>query len=413
MKVLSLHNRYRQSGGEDRVALLEAEMLRAHGIDVVAPDFQNSFRTGVAASLQAGWSADWSSASYDLVYGLCMQHRPDVAHVHNFWMKLTPAVHAACQAAGVPTVQTLHNFRLLCANSLFLRNGKVCEDCLGRSPWRGVARKCYRESALASAAVVRMIVDNRKRGTWCRDVDAYIALTEHSRAKFVAGGLPSDRIFIKPNFLNSVDRSWQAPSLSNKVLYAGRLSPEKGLAQLIEAWAFTVACREAKLLIIGDGPDRESLEKLARSHHRATSGVVFLGQCSNEEVRRLLQHARAAVLPSLCFENFPNLIAEAYCAGRAVVASDLGALRELVDHGRTGLRCENGNIVSWSQALARVLDEDDFVDRAGAEGRSEFLKKYTAEHNFEQLMRIYYFVIEQKGNPLSSQSLSKQSAISK
>ena len=199
-----LHNRYRQPGGEDLSAKAEVDNLRAHGVEVIDQQFDNDVSTGsgAAGNLRLALGSAWSRRSHREVLQLCEKHRPDVAHVQNFWMKLSPSVHDACHAAGVPTVQALRNFRLLCANALFLRRSEVCEDCLGKLPWRGVVRRCYRNSAAASAAVSQMIWFNRRRGTWERDVDALIASTEHSRSKFIAGNLPADRIFVKPNFVD-------------------------------------------------------------------------------------------------------------------------------------------------------------------------------------------------------------------
>src|SRR5438445_5706732 len=203
MRVLFIHNRYRQYGGEDAVAEAEANLLRSNGMNVFHLDSGNEVDSNVSVrgTLALALHSHWSRESYSRVKQICQEFRPDVAHVHNFWMRLTPAVHAACRDAGVPTVQTLHNFRLFCTNAQFQRGGFVCEDCLGNVPWRGVVRRCYRHSFLASAAVARMIVANRARHTWTEQVSAFIALSEHSRRRFIAGGIPEARIRIKPNFI--------------------------------------------------------------------------------------------------------------------------------------------------------------------------------------------------------------------
>src|ERR1700681_2638498 len=186
MRVLVLHNRYRQYGGEDRVVAAEVAMLRAHGVDVVLHETDNT-----AGLIQLARHSAWSASSFDDVEKLCREVRPDVAHVHNFWATLTPSVHAACHAAGVPTVQTLHNYRLFCVNAVLLRNGSICTDCVGKTPWRGVVRRCYNHSAMASAAVANMIVQNRRCSTW-DDVDAFIAPSEHARSMFVSAGIPEE-----------------------------------------------------------------------------------------------------------------------------------------------------------------------------------------------------------------------------
>src|SRR5208283_3273229 len=167
MRVLVLHNRYRYRGGEDRVVAAETAMLRDHGVDVVVHEVDNS-----GGLVQLARGSAWSSDSFQKIERLCRELEPDIAHVHNFWATLSPSIHAACHAACVPTVQTLHNYRLLCVNALFHRDGTVCTDCLGKIPWRGVMHRCYHDSAAASALVGHMIATNRRRDTWS-EVDAF------------------------------------------------------------------------------------------------------------------------------------------------------------------------------------------------------------------------------------------------
>ena len=212
-----LHNRYREPGGEDLSVEAEVDNLRAHGIDVIDKQFDNEVPagSGVVGSVRLALGAAWSRRSHEEISQLCKKHSPDVAHVQNFWMKLSPSVHHACHAAGVPTVQALRNFRLLCTNALFLRRSLVCQDCLGKIPWRGVVRRCYRDSAVASATVSQMILFNRWRGTWERDVDALITSTEHSRSKFIAGKLLAGRlmrcrILIRPSGPAPL-KGWERP----------------------------------------------------------------------------------------------------------------------------------------------------------------------------------------------------------
>lgn len=402
MRVLILHNRYHQPGGEDAVALAEAELLRAHGVEVRQFEVDNHPAAGdpASAALRLGLSAAWSRDSYAAVRKLCDEFRPQVAHVHNFWMRLSPSVHAACRESGAATVQTLHNFRLLCANALLLRAGKPCEDCLGRNPWRGVVRRCYRGSFLASAAVARMMVVNRRHGTWERHVDAFIALTRFSRSKFIAGGLPPSRIFVKPNFVENRGQPASPPSASDAVLYAGRLSEEKGLHTLLSAWARGELRRYGRLLILGDGPARSALENQAAALRLFSPSVVFAGRRSSTEARQAVATARVVVAPSICFENFPNVLAEAFCCGRPVVVSNLGALAEIVRHGTEGLTFEAGNEAALSGALETILRDGDLADRLGANARAAYLASYSPERNYQMLMRVYRFAIESRGAAL-------------
>ncbi len=402
MKVLILHNRYRQHGGEDQVVQAEAALLRERGVHVrlVEADNGRPEGEGPLRTVTMAAAAAWSPASYRFAARICREFQPDVVHVHNFWMSLSPSVHAACRAAGAATVQSLHNFRLLCANALLLREGRACLDCVGGSPLPGVMRRCYRDSLLASAAVAGMITANRFLRTWHRNVDAFIALSEHSRSKFAAGKIPTDRLFVKPNFREDPGEPASRPSSSKTFVFAGRLSSEKGLDTLIEAWVQARLPEPARLLIVGDGPARDSLVMQSSALGLDPTRVTFVGRKTPAEVLELVAGARAVILPSLCFENFPALLAEAYACGRPMIASDSGALGELVDQDRTGLKTPPGDASALAQALRRMAADDSLADSLGRAARREFLAKYTPEENHRNLMRIYRFAAERRGRTL-------------
>jgi glycosyltransferase involved in cell wall biosynthesis len=377
MRVLVLHNRYRQLGGEDRAVDAETAMLRAHGIDVVSHQADNE-----GSFVQLARHASWSEPSYQAVERLCRELRPDVAHVHNFWASLTPAVHGACHAAGVPTVQSLHNYRLFCVNALLLRNGALCTDCLGHSPWRGMLRRCYNDSAAASAVVANMIASNRRWNTWS-EVDAFIAPSEHARSLFIRGGIDGERLRVKPNFAEDPGPAVRPPSACRTIVYAGRLSPEKGLRTLLSAWAAIKNGAGLKLSIIGDGPEAEYLRR------HAGANVELLGRQSSDAVASAIKNARAVMAPSICFETFGNSIVEAYACGRPVIASDIGASTELVIEGRTGLKFEAGNVSALAEAIRRIGADPALADDMGSNARAEYLSRFTPGRNFEMLMAIY------------------------
>jgi glycosyltransferase involved in cell wall biosynthesis len=374
MRVLVLHNRYRQPGGEDRVVASEVEMLRSYGVEVEMFEADNH-----ANGLRLLAASAWSGEMYEKVRAACRRFRPDVAHLHNFWMALTPSAIDACRSAGVPVVQTLHNFRLLCANALFLRDGQTCTRCLGKAPWRGIIHRCYNRSAVASAAVVNMIESNRRRDTWS-GVDAFITPSWHARSLFVAAGFDAKRICVKPNFIPDPGLVDAPPSKFRTIVYAGRLSPEKGLGTLASAWKNVSS---GELLVIGEGEERETL---------VAPRVTFAGTRDNAAVIQAIQGARALVLPSLCFETFGNAIAEAYACGRPVVVSDIGALGEIVHHGRTGLRFQPGNEAQLTACLTEILNDDSLVDRLGNNGRLEYLACYTPRRNYQMLTEQYQHV---------------------
>ena len=407
MRVLLIHNRYRQYGGEDAVAEAEADLLRSNGVQVFSLNSGNDVDPNVriTGTLALALDSHWSRTSYRRVRDICRDFRPDVAHVHNFWMRLTPSVHAACRDAGVPTVQTLHNFRLFCTNAQFQRNGHICQDCLGKLPWRGVVRRCYRGSFWASAAVGRMIAAGRMRGVWTEQVRAFIALSQHSRRLFIGGGIPEDRIHVKPNFIEDRVNAVIPPSHSRQFLFIGRLSEEKGAATLLSGWA-AAGLPDARLTIVGDGPERARLEEQAR-RLRLGNAVRFAGRVSPPEVFALLGFARAVVMPSLFYECFPRTLVEAMCAGRPVIASTTGALDELVS-GDMGLHFEPMDAPALGQALRRLYENPALADQLGAAARSAYLARYTPEKNFKRLKEIYEFAMGSERLPGNESSVCEE-----
>ena len=298
---------------------------------------------------------------------------------------LSPSVLGAAKDEGVPTVMTLHNYRLICPGALLMRGGKVCEHCIGKSPWHGVLRRCYRGSALQTALVARMISRNRRSGTWDRLVDAYIAITDICRGVFVRAGLPADRVIVKPNFLQEDPLPAESPGAG--AIFRGRLSREKGVRTLIEAWK---QVPEAPLTIVGDGPERPALEKLAAS----LPNVSLVGQAGQPEAMERIKQAAFLIMPSEWYETFGRCIVEAYACGRPVVASRLGAMAELVKDGETGLLFEPGNARDLAAKVKALLADPAECQRLGRAARAEFEAKYTAERNYEMLMAIYRRVIE-------------------
>ena len=300
---------------------------------------------------------------------------PHVVHVHNTFPLLSPAIYWAAANAQVPVVQTLHNFRLLCAQATFLREGEVCEDCLGKLPWRGVLRKCYRNSTVQSAALVAMLGLHRTIGTYRHKVNRYIALSQFSKHKFVEGGLPAQKISVKPNF---VDTGPAGKVLRVGGLYVGRLSPEKGLHVLVAALR---ALPHLTLNVIGTGPQLPLL--------RGNSQIRLLGQQDSESVLRKMCESAFLVMPSIGYEQFPRTLVEAFACGLPVIASRLGPLAELVEDGQTGLLFEPGSTRDLAEKIGFAASKPSVMREMGRNARAEYEAKYTPQRNYQQLMEIY------------------------
>lgn len=387
MKILLVHNRYQIAGGEDTVVRAEKSMLEDHGHDVSLLESDNAEISGTRAQIKAGLGAIYSPGGRRRVAAELARFRPEVMHVHNFFPLLSPSIYSAARQAGVAVVQTLHNFRLVCPNALFFRDGHVCEDCLGRAvPLPGIVHACYRRSRVATTPVAAMLTVHRVLGTWANKVDAYIVLTEFSRQKLTQGGLPAEKMHVKPNFVHP------APTVGNGAggyaLFVGRLSEEKGVSTLLAAWKQLAT--EIPLKIVGDGP----LTEMVKSATKEFRAIEWLGRVSGEQVMELMQRASLLIFPSVWYETFGMSIVEAFGVGLPVVASNLGAMSLLVRHRQTGLHFRAGDAddlvaqVRWARTHPAELGQ---MRRAA---RQEYEAYYTAERNCEMLIHIYQGAIE-------------------
>jgi glycosyltransferase involved in cell wall biosynthesis len=274
----------------------------------------------------------------------------------------------------------------VCPVATLFRAGQPCEACVGRRlAWPGVLYACYRGSRLQTATVAAMLAFHRARGTWTRDVDRFIALTDFARGRLVAGGLPEDRIDVKPNFVDSgsgsAGRGGSARRGRAEHLFLGRLVPEKGIGTLLAALALDderVSCR-----IAGSGPLENEVNAAAGDR------VVRLGQLDRAGVLRELRRTRAVVVPSVWYEGFPMVLVEAFASGVPVIASRIGSLAELVDDGHTGLLVEPGNAADLARALAWSHDHPEEMHRMGAAARERYERRYTPGVNYQELMAVY------------------------
>lgn len=380
MRVLLVHSRYRRPGGEDVAYDAERELLRRHGHEVREYVDHNDRVAGIGPVRLAAGTV-WSRQSRRRIAAALRAACPDVVHFHNTFPLISPSGYAACRAEGVPVVQTLANYRLLCPGANLVRDGRPCEACVGRAvPWPGVVHRCYRSSGAATAAVASMIAVHRFLGTWVRMVDVFVAPTAFAARKFVEGGLPAERVRVKPNFVDPDPGPGRHEG--GFALFAGRLSKEKGVETLLRAWG-RLGREAPPLKVVGAGP----LERAAPGG--APPRVEFLGWRGRDEVLALMREARLLVFPSECYESFGLALVEAYATGLPVVASRLGAMAELVEDGRTGLLFEAGDADDLAGRVAWAWSHGDELARMGRNARAAYEARYTAAANHARLLEIY------------------------
>jgi glycosyltransferase involved in cell wall biosynthesis len=381
MRILLVHNFYQQTGGEDLVVADEARLLASRGHDVAQYSIHND-QVNSLSRLALGHRTIWSRPAYHDVRAAIATHRPDVVHVHNTLPLLSPSVYYAASAEGVPVVQTLHNYRLMCPAAVCFRDGRVCTDCVGKSVAMGAIRHaCYRGSRSASAAVVTMLSVHRLLGTWERKISVYITLTDLARRLFIESGLAAEKLVVKPNFVDPDPGS--GTGSGGYALFAGRLSVEKGIRTLLQAWQ-SVGGR-LPLRIVGDGPLGPDVAAAAADNR----AVTWLGSREPKDVVSLLREATCLVFPSECYETFGRVIVEAFAAGTPVVAAGHGAAAELVADGITGVLFRPGDASDLAAKVIHLNSQPVLRGRMRAAARSDFESRFTADVNYRSLVNIY------------------------
>lgn len=384
MRILLIHNFFKELGGEDKVVAAEYGLLVKYGHKVDLFTAENRYIRSFKDKFETAWRLAYSTSSYRLLGCKIREFRPDLVQVQNLFPLLTPSIYDACREAGIPIVQRLANYRIFCPGSLFMRDGRICEDCMSSFPFRAVLHRCYRDSILGSLAVAWMVYFHRRRRTWQKKVDYFIALSEFAKSKFIQGGLPSFKIVVKPNFVYPDPGAKAQDKIGKYVLFVGRFSHEKGLTTLIDAWR---GLRGVPLKIVGDGPLRSVVEdKIERYELKE---VKVLGHCSHKKVFELMKGARFLVFPSECYENFGLVAVEAFACGIPVIATSLVAGGEIIEDGRTGLYFVPGATEDLAEKVEWAWTYPKETARMGWEARRDYEEKYTPERNYEMLMEIY------------------------
>lgn len=400
MHILLAHCFYRSSApsGEDAVYRREKALLENAGHQISAFEYFNddiSIR-GLGQQLGAAKNCIWSPGAKRALKRYIKHTRPDVVHFHNTFPQFSLSVYQACRELNVPVVQTLHNYRYLCANGLFRRDQRNCEDCVREKTvnvYPAIKNRCYRQSLGATLPLALQISLNHRAGFHDRLVDRYICLTDFAKSKFVQAGFAASKITVKPNFIDATEHAF---SHDGYALFVGRLSSEKGVATLLEAWK---SFPGLKLKVVGDGELRDELTQFAVSHQL---NVEFLGLLDNKEVLSLVKKAWVQIIPSECYEGFPAVVAEAFACATPVIASRLGGLEEIITHRQNGLHFTPGDAESLSDSIAGLLESPEQRQELALKARQSYEQHYSAERNLGMLESIYAELIRAQALKLNS-----------
>lgn len=394
MKILLIHNSHRSgsSSGDDIVFKKESGLLEKYGHEVTRINPLNDEFDKVSAlkKLSTILQVPWSVSYYKKIKHILLEAKPDIIHLHNFFPFISPSVFYAAGSAGIPIVQTLHDFRYLCPTAFLMRSGKICDECKDGAFFKSVEYGCFKGSKLQSIPIAFMLKLHWYLKTFKNKIDGYICLTKSQRKTYLDAGFNGKKFFIKPNF---VDDTFEQDKYKygDYTVFIGRLGEEKGIRTLIGAWK---DLPDIPLKIVGDGPEAKDFKSLVADMN--IKNIDFLGYKPYLECRKILNNARFLIMPSIWYETFGLTIIEAFSHCKPVIASNLGAMADLVENGETGILFTPMNTQELAEKVRWLWNNPEECQRMGRNARREYEEKYTPEKNYEMLINIYQEVIERK-----------------
>lgn len=397
MKILAIHNHYLEKGGEDEVFNAEVKLLQDHGHKVVLYEKTNEYIKNLSffkklffALTQPGFS----KAVYKEIKEIVKREKPDIAHIHNIFLCITPSVYVALKEGGVPIVQTLHNYRFFCPKGTFFNNGMICEKCSNRNFYNGVLKKCWRNSFLLSFFLAKLLY------TWSsffKIIESYIVLSEFSKDKFVRLGLEKEKMYLKTNFLVTEPEGDRQDH--NYAVFIGRIVDYKGINTLMQTIKINPSFN---LKIIGDGPLRKEVCDCASTYNN----VEYLGQLDKSSVFTIINNSSFVIFPSECYENMPMVILESFASSKPVLASKLGAIKEFVVDGVNGVLFEPGNAEDLGAKISYLFSHNEERIEMGRNANRIYRERFSKEKNFQDLMSIYTETINKKENEMNFLALT-------
>jgi glycosyltransferase involved in cell wall biosynthesis len=387
MRILFIHNKYQQYGGEDGVFQAETELLRSKGNAVDHLVFDNKEIKTTLDKIRSGIGSIYNFKSAKLLEKRIREFQPDIIHVHNFFPLASPSIFYVAKHKQIPIVMTLHNYRLLCPSATLFHNGKIYEKSVNSFfAIDAIVKGVYRNSRIQTASLAAMIALHKVLGTWRTKVDKYIALTHFSKHKFLDSsfGVPENKFTVKPNFVKNEGQGKE--NREDFFLFVGRLSEEKGIDLLLRANHL----RPFPLVIIGDGPLRPNVENFAKGN----KSITYLGFQQKPIIIDYMKRAKGLIFSSEYYECFPLTLLEAFSTATPVIAPHLGAPKEIVHDNVNGLLFSPGNEKDLSEKIFQLIEGQELAKKISINARKTYLDLYTPEKNYQQLITIYQDLID-------------------
>lgn len=379
MRVMLVHNEYGAFSGEEAVVQNIQKMLEQHGHRVILFMRSSSeiarMRFG---KIHAFFSGVYSFSSKKTIHRYLKEFKPDIVHVHNLFPLISPSVLGECRRASVPVVMTVHNYRLVCPNGLYMIDGQVCEKCSGGCEYWCILRNCEKSLFKSLGYALRNYVARRRR-LFLDNVTVYAALTEFQRQRLIRAGFPVGRIAVIPNMADSVEIE-ATDELGKFVGYVGRISPEKDLPTLMEA---ARSCSHIQFKAAG------IYDRMPHLLTEAPKNFEFCGHLDKRQLSEFYANSRVLVLCSICYEGFPSVLLEAMLGGKPVICSRIGGLPEIVDDRVNGLLFQPGNVEDLAEKIRCLWNQPDICRKMGQRGREKALGEYSQEKYYEHLMAVY------------------------
>jgi glycosyltransferase involved in cell wall biosynthesis len=382
MKILQVHSKYKKRGGEETVVAEEKSVLEANGDEVIQylKDNAETDRYSTLELIKLSLRQRKNNEAVTELKKLVKEEKPDICHVHNVYPLISPAIYKVCQELNVPVIQTLHNYKMLCTNSLFFREGEVCELCMNKSLVNSLKYRCYKNSLVATAVQADTIQYHRRKGTWQNQVDTYVCLTEFHRQKMIEGGLPEQKIVVKPNFTREIRKEIR---YEDYFLFVGRLDESKGLADLLKLFR---SCTESQFVLIGESDRPDELSQFAN--------VKYLGPQSREVVLEHISQCKAVVFPSKYYEGMPMVILEAFSLQKAVIARNVGAMSSMIRNHENGVSYNDPQ--GLIDGVNMLEKQSELAQNLGQNAHQDYLNLYSVEQGYKNLKNLYQSVLEKK-----------------